>query len=78
MFNNPLRKYQSGGAAPSEQERQQVMAAFQSVADKLQIPVENLVQKIQEAPDENEQKARIEAVARASQGDESAFKVISS
>jgi len=48
MFNNPLRKYASGGAAPSEQQKQKVLQIFENAAKNAGIDINLLASKADE------------------------------
>lgn len=75
MFKNPL-KYQTGGSTPTQQQEQQLVQMFQKASENTGIPVETLVEGLNQITDENQKKAVTEAVAFASKGDRTAIETL--
>lgn len=72
MFNNPLRKYQSGGKA-TPQQQQQIAQLFEAASKNTGIDVETLMNAANELKDENSMKQYVEAISLAAQGDKTAI-----
>lgn len=76
MFNNPLRKYQSGGNVATSQQQQQIAKLFEAASKNTGIDVETLMSAANELKDENSMKQYVEAISLAAQGDQTAITAI--
>ncbi|MBP5694226.1 MAG: hypothetical protein J6X03_02075 [Bacilli bacterium] len=76
MFNNPLRKYQSGGNVATPQQQQQIAKLFEAASKNTGIDVETLMSAANELKDENSMKQYVEAISLAAQGDQTAITAI--
>ena len=75
MFNNPIKKYQTGGKATPQQE-QQIAQLFEAASKNTGIDVETLMNAANQMPDENSMKQYVQAISMAAQGDQSAISSI--
>ena len=75
MFNNPIKKYQTGGKATPQQE-QQIAQLFEAASKNTGIDVETLMNAANQMPDENSMKQYVQAISMAAQGDQNAISSI--